>query len=409
MSKMPSDLKIDTLKFVDHWVGIQICGLLSFIERITHPSKTLKFQAVFSQPPRSIVVNKFFGLGSILLSSSMVSGIKRQYPQARIVFLTFKENAKLLNLLGVVDEVLVIDTTNPWNLVRSVFSALIYFSFHKPDVTIDLEFFSKFSTMMAYLSGARWRVGFYLNEFWRYPLINVAVYFNYTKHIIDIYSQCAKAIGIELKPALPGPIPVSQETLQSVEAFCVEHNISKQDLILSVNVNASDLAYCRRWPLHKFAEVINTLLASRKELKVLLTGAPNEKEYVSRILPMLDAGIRARVIDISGLLTLEQFIAALGKFDVFLTNDSGPFHLAQVQKTPMVSIWGAGLPELYGHYGKPAAWQRVIYKRWACSPCLYIYKTSAGSFCNQTAPCLEGINSAEVVSAIEEVMREKKI
>ena len=87
---------------------------------------------------------------------------------------------------------------------------MIYFSFHKPDVTIDLEFFSKFSTMMTYLTGARWRVGFYINEFWRHPLINVPVYFNYTKHIIDIYCFCAKAIGIDLEPSLPVPIALSQ-------------------------------------------------------------------------------------------------------------------------------------------------------------------------------------------------------
>lgn len=175
-----------------------------------------------------------------------------------------------------------------------------------------------------------------------------------------------------------------------------------------MNVNASDLAYCRRWPLHKFAGVINTLLINMKGLKVILTGTSNEKKYVSQIFPLLDGSIRERVIDASGMLTLEQFIVALGKFDVFLTNDSGPFHFAQVQRTPMVSIWGAGLPELYGHYGKPTARQRVIYKRWPCSPCLYIYKTSAGFFCNETAPCLDGINSAEVVLAIEEVIHVKK-
>ncbi len=408
MSKVQHDTKLDILKFVDHWVGIQICGLLSLLERVTHPSERLNLQAVLSDPPKLIVINKFFGLGSVLLSSNLVRSIKKEYPKARIIFLTFKENAKLLELLAIVDEIKVIDTSSPLKLIGSVFSALIYFSFNKPDVTIDLEFFSKFSTMMAYLSGARWRVGFYLNEFWRYPLINVPVYFNYTKHIIDIYSLCAKAIGIDLVPALPDPIQVSQEAKQGVEDFWAKQNISKEDIILSVNVNASDLAYCRRWPLEKFAGVINTLLNNRKEMKVILTGSSNEKEYVSRIFPFLDAGISERVIDSSGMLTLEQFIAALGKFDAFLTNDSGPFHLAQVQKTPMVSIWGAGLPELYGHYGKPASWQRVVYKRWPCSPCLYIYRTSAGFFCDQQAPCLEGINITEVISAIEEVIHVKK-
>jgi len=408
MSSNKHDTKIDLLKFVDHWIGIQICGLLSILERISNPGRTMRLQAPLKGQPRLIVINKFFGLGSILLSSNLVRSIKSKYPNTKIVFLTFKENAKLLNLLGTVDEIRVIDTSNPIKLIGSVFSNLFYFSFHKPDVTLDLEFLSKFSTMMAYLSGAKWRVGFYLNEFWRHPLINVPVYFNYTKHILDIYSLCAAAIGIDLKAALPHPLVLSPSVRQSVEDFWKGQKISKEDVLLSVNLNASDLAYCRRWPLEKFAAVINTMLANRKDFKVVLTGAPNEKEYVAQIFPFLNEGIRNRVIDISGQLTLEQFIAALERFDAFLTNDSGPFHFAQVQRTPMVSIWGAGLPELYGHYGKPKAWQRVIYKRWPCSPCLYIYRTTAGYFCGQKAPCLDGINSVEVIAAIEEVIKCRK-
>lgn len=408
MFKASHDTKIDVLKFVDHWVGIQICALLSILERAAHPFASLKLQAALDAPPKSIVVNKFFGLGSILLSSDFVRSIKNKYPQAKVTFVTFKENAELLQLLGIVDTIKVIDTGNPWRLVVSVFSNMLYFSFHKADVAIDLEFLSKFSTLMAYLTGAKWRVGFYLNEFWRHPLINVPVYFNYTKHIIDIYSFCAAAIGIDLKPVLPGPVAVTPQVRQSLDEVWAKQNIRPEDVVLSVNVNASDLAYCRRWPLGKFASVINTLLTNKKGLKVVLTGTPNEKEYVSQIFPLIDTNVRERVIDICGMLTLEQFIIALERFDAFLTNDSGPFHFAQVQRTPMVSIWGAGLPELYGHYGKPAPWQRVIYKRWPCSPCLYIYRTSAGFFCNQTAPCLEGINSSEVISAIEEIINWKR-
>ena len=80
-------------------------------------------------------------------------------------------------------------------------------------------------------------------------------------------------------------------------------------MILSVNVNASDLAYCRRWPLHKFAAVINTLLTNMKGLKVVLTGSSIEKKYVSRIFPFFDSSVRERVIDASGMLTLNSLLS----------------------------------------------------------------------------------------------------
>jgi len=385
-----------------------LCALLGFFERLTHPLIRPQTRIAVSSPPQSILVIKFFGLGSILLQADLVRNIRTRYPGARLIFLTFRENTKLLELLSHVDVIRAVDTRNPWRLIGSIFSNLFYFSFHRPDVAIDLEFFSKFSTLMTYLSGARWRVGFFMPQVWRIPLINVPVYFNYARHILEIYAQCGKAIGVDIRPALPQPMTVRQEARQAVQEFWRTHQISEKNVVLGVNVNASDLALCRRWPLSKFAGVVNALLDNYQDMKVLLTGTKKEKSYVAQIWPLIEENRRERVVDASGAFSLEQFIAALDKMNVFLSNDSGPFQLAQVQRVPLVSIWGAGDPALYGPYGQGQGRQRVIYRSWPCSPCLYIYRTDAGYFCNGSTQCLENIHQEEVVRAVEELanMRE---
>ncbi len=405
------DIKTRLLKFIDHWAGGPLCIALGVLHRVTHPFYRTSLEMPIGRAPRSIVVIKFFGLGSILLSSALLKSIREKYPAAAITFFTFEGNAKLVRSLKMSDEVRTIDVRNPYTLARSLLGNLIYFSFHKPEISIDLEFFSKFSTMMSYLTGAKWRVGFYAAKFWRNSLVNVPVYFNYARHILEIYGMVGKAVGVDVRDLTPLKIPVGADDEGRIAALLAEKKVSESDLLVGVNINASDLAYCRRWPKERFAEVINSLLKEYKGMKVFLTGTANEKEYTASIFRFLDGDIKERVFDVSGILSFGQFIALLKKARLFLTNDTGPFHLAKAQGTSTVSIWGPGSPDLYGPYGEEKDAHMVIYKRWPCSPCLYIYRTDAGYFCRNRAPCLDNIGSEDVVRGVKRALegaREKR-
>jgi ADP-heptose:LPS heptosyltransferase len=400
-------MRMKILKFVDHWCGQPLCIILGAIHRITHPFYKVRPKTPLKETPVSILAIKFFGLGSIVLASRMLKSVKIKYPHARIIFLTFKNNEDLVRRLQIADEIKTIDSGSLFRLLRSIFITLIYFSLNKPTISIDLEFFSKFSTIMSYLSGARWRAGFYIATFWRKSLVNVPVYFNYARHILEIYSMVGRAIGIETdEPLTPCSIPFTTEEESYVTRLMKEKNITESDLLLGINVNASDLAYCRKWPREKFAEVITVLLREDKGLKIFLTGTLNEREYTGYVSGLLAEDIRERVFDLSGVLNFGQFMALLYKLHIFLTNDSGPLHLAGAQGTRIISIWGPGSPYLYGPYGQERSRHRVIYKNLACSPCLYIYRTDAAYFCKGSAPCLENINVDEVVQAIRETIRE---
>jgi len=401
------DTKTKILKFVDHWLGEPICFFLACLHRITHPFHHT-FLNAHVKKPKSILIIKFFGLGSITLASSLIKSIKTTYKNTKIVFMTFKNNSDLAKRLNLFEEIRTIDTKNFFTILYSIFSNLIYFSFHKQSISIDLEFYSKFSTIMSYFSGAKFRVGFYIRQFWRNSLVNVPVYFNYARHILEIYSMVGETIGVKVEKIIPSPIPVKEEEKTFIEKLFKEKNITEKDFILGVNINASELAYCRRWHKERFAEVINNILKEYKEIKIFLTGSKDEKKYTSSILKFIQQDNKNRVFDISGELNFGQYIALLNKLNILLTNDSGPFHLAKAQGTPTVSIWGPGSPDLYGPYKEEKEKHRTIYKRWPCSPCLYIYRTDAGYFCKKTTPCLNDIKSEEVIKTIKEIINSKK-
>lgn len=100
------------------------------------------------------------------------------------------------------------------------------------------------------------------------------------------------------------------------------------------------------WPVEYFSEIVNT--AARAGAQVLIFAGPDEKDVAARVLTGADLSTEGRtnVIDLACTLTLPQLAAHLGKLDAYLTNDSGPMHLAWAQDTPLVALFGPTVKEL---------------------------------------------------------------
>lgn len=393
--------KMTVLKIIDHWVGGPICIALVLLYRLTHPFyKTYLTIPSEELPPKKILINKFIGMGSITLASSIIKNIRNKHRDTKIYFLTFRENKEILEILSLADKVMVIDARNPIALVQSIFSSLMFCWREQVDIVFDIEFYSKFSTIMCFLSGARWRVGFYLARYWRNSLINVPVYFNNTKHILEIYSMFTRTLLIENQDLYPKEILTTQADKDALLLALKDYGVPDLKQCLAMNIHASDLALCRRWPLKHFASLAAMFFKEKSEMKIILTGAKSEASYAQEFLEILPQEIRSRIINLTGKLLLRQFLTLIHQLPLFVTNDTGPFHLAKAVGARTISLWGPGSIDLYGPYGHEKDVQDIIYKRYFCSPCLYVYRTNAGYFCHDKAPCMEEIHPQEVMDLI---------
>ncbi len=393
--------KITILKFVDHWVGGPICIILVLLYRLTHPFYKIHLHIPAKElPAKKILILKFIGIGSITLASSIIMNIRNKYKNTKIYFLTFKENQEILDILSLADKVMIIDTRNPLVLIKTIVQSLLFCWKEHIDIVFDIEFYSKFSTMMAFLSGARWRVGFYLARYWRNSLINVPVYFNNTKHILEIYSMFSNTLLIDNQNLYPKQIPTTGQDRLALSVVLKNYNILDLNKFIAINIHASDLALCRRWPLKHFASLGELFFKENSDRNIILTGAKKEVSYSQDFLKILPQEYRRRVVDLTGKLSLRQFLTLLSQLPLFVTNDTGPFHLAKAVGAKTISLWGPGSIDLYGPFGREAQVQDVIYKRYICSPCLYVYRTNAGYFCHGKAPCMEEIRPGEVMDLI---------
>ena len=240
-------MKISLMKAIDHYVGRPLCLALDIYCRFRSLFPTSKFRH-----PQKILIMKYFGMGSILLASPMLRALKQKFPEAEIGFLTFAQNEDILGRMGVTDNIYTLRTGNFQLFLWDLFRQLRLIRKERYDVTIDMEFFAKFSTIMTFLSGSPIRIGYFLRQMWRGDLLTNQVYYNHYKHVTEVFGALAEPLGGEVKDMVLERPAVYDEEYKAADILLRKEGIEEGDRLIGFNVNVSDLAMERRWPKEEF-------------------------------------------------------------------------------------------------------------------------------------------------------------
>lgn len=377
------------MKKIDHYMGMPICLALDVVSR---------FRSIFPnrhiEKPKKILVMKFFGMGSVILSSPMLNGLRNTFPSAEISFLTFASNKDIIQRLNLVNNVYCLRTSSFLEFSGDLLRTLLAIRKERFDVTIDMEFFSKFSTIITYLSASPIRIGYYLRQLWRGDLLTHQIYYNHFKHITEVFAALAAPLNVQVgnykltQPAIsPDEITSALQLLSSV-------GIQPDDGLICFNVNASEMSLERRWPMEEFVKLANMLLNELK-IKVLFIGASSDSEYVKHVTVQIKQ--QDRVINLAGLTNLGELLAILNKSLMLVSNDSGPLHLAASLEVPTVSFFGPESPMLYAPMGGEAL---IFYKGLYCSPCLNVFNVKTAP-CMGENVCMLGIDAEKVIETMK--------
>lgn len=126
----------------------------------------------------------------------------------------------------------------------------------------------------------------------------------------------------------------------------------------------------KRWPQEYFAAV--AAKAAREGARVLVFGGPGAEEAMagetaSLATKGLSPAEGARIVNCAGTLSLPELAAVIGRLSCYLTNDSGPMHLAWPQGTPVTALFGPTVRALgFFPRGKDAT---VMELPLPCRPC----------------------------------------
>ena len=406
-------MNVNTMRKVDQWVGIPLCFIISPFCWLSDLLRSAKTQM---PDVRRTLFIELSEMGSALIADPAMRKLKRE-SSAELYFVIFKKNYKSLEILNTIPpaNIFKMNADNFLSLIVDVFRFLGWCRKKKISTVIDLELFSRFTALLSFFSGARSRIGFtnlHDEGLYRGNLINKPVRYNPHVHVgVNFISLINKALGlfdnaystIAIHPneLLLEKADVGEERITGIKTKI--KNLYPEwgnEKIVLLNVNASDLLPQRRWQQEKFADVGRQLLQTFRDIIIVMTGAPAEKEYVQHVTTMIGD---KRCINSAGYFSFEELVPLYSVSTFMLTNDSGPAHFAAVTPLKVFVLFGPETPALYLPLGNA----EPFYLGLPCSPCVSASnhrKTSC-----VTRPCITGIESVVVFDRLKKYLQEKSI
>lgn len=384
------------LRAIDFWIALPLCLAARWIDR---GLAALYGRRNLAARRQTICLAKFAGLGSIINTVPLLRAVRKRYPSAHIVYLTFARHAELVRHLLQVDEVLCIDERSPWALTYSLYLVAKRLRQLAPSLYLDLQCYTAcyFSILVASLSGASQIMGFFQkSNRAKRRFLTRAIYFNAFQPLQEAFRQIAVTIGCELCAAQPVGecslriFPKDQEEV----ARQLSRWEKQPHRLLVVNANASAACFERRWPRDCFAETVSGLLRRIPDLRVVLIGAPDELRYVENLCHMIGAKDQ-RVLNLAGVLSLGGMLALIKQADCLLSNDSGPMHAGFALGTPTVALFGPANPQNHVSQADPLK-TIVFYEPVFCSPCIHFISPAP---CRGENTCMKLIPVASVRDA----------
>jgi ADP-heptose:LPS heptosyltransferase len=394
-------MRIKTMKFIDETFSPLVCFIFYWHNRV----RKLFVRSPYTINPESvknILLLKFFGMGSIILATPMMRALKARFPHAKLIIFTFASNKEICERIELIDEIVIMDPGNPFRIIKSLLACIRKIRRKHCEISIDLEFFAKSSSLVQYLCGTKIRVGFYIIQFgtwlkmlWRGDLLTHNVYYNPHRHTTEVFLALARSIGADTEDLSPAPIKIYDEDTTNLSKLFSEINIRENDFIILININSSSLCVERRWPIEKFVDLTKKL-RDQSAARIILLGDEHDKEYVDKFFGLL--GDDEKLINLAGRLNLGMLAGLFKRANLFITNDSGPLHIAASLGIPAISFFGPEIPERYGPYGKE---QTVFYSGVYCSPCLNVYNQKS-AMCGGENECMRKISVEEVFNVIQQ-------
>lgn len=392
-------LSLDFMHWIDRYLGgLVVSALQPFnLRRYLVPPPD-----VGTIQPGKVLVVKFWGIGSIALAGQTLVALKNRYPDSEFHFLTLESNRSFLDYVSVVDEVISLDIRGggPRVFFR-ILRLLLSLRRRGYDLVVDLEFFTRISALVSFMTGAPVRVGFHAWEVWRGNLANVDVPFNRYWHVTRNFFDLGRAAGVEdREPPAFHLIPAEKDRSEAA-AVLEEAGIRASEKILLLNPNAGEMALERRWPPGNFAALASELTREDAEnpgLRPVFIGAPGERDYVAAVVNQ--AGPAA--VNLAGTLSIGGLLALFERAEGLVTNDSGPLQLALCQGLPTMSFFGPETPVLYGPRGGR---HRVLFQHMSCSPCINVHSQKKIRCVHGRPICLESIDVQRAAGEVRALLR----
>ncbi|MEW6162423.1 MAG: lipopolysaccharide heptosyltransferase II [Nitrospirota bacterium] len=314
---------------------------------------------MFHKSCKNLLVRGVNWIGDAVMTLPALKVLRKAIPEARISLLVKPWVSPIFEKDPNVDEIIIYDAEYEGIIGKIKLSRML----RKKNFCAAVLFQNAFeAALITFLAGIKERVGY--DRDGRGFLLTTAVSVPQDEgkvHQINYYLNLLKQIGVKAEYSEPY-IYLSLDERLSARKFL-------QDMkrpIVGINPGAT-YGSAKRWFPERFAEVANWFIKDTNG-SVVFFGGKSEVDISDEIFKKMNPELRTSnsMLSLTGKTSLRKLTSLISECDVFVTNDSGPLHIACAVGTPLVAIFGSTDPKLTGPVGYSNV---VIPPDLSCSPC----------------------------------------
>ena len=371
------------------------CMNLVKVEDVLQPARKILYSQLptsNSQPGydfKRILIVRTDRIGDVILSTPVIKAMRQAYPNAYIAMMVSPYAKEIIDGNPYLDEVITYDKDGKhksWlgsakfsqRLKKKKFDLALVL--HPTNRVHLITFFAQIKKRVGYNR----KLGFLLTDQIEHTKQSGQ------KHEVEYNFDLVRRLGIEPQDKNLF-IPIKEESEKWADALFMVENIKSADKLLGIHPAAS--CPSKIWPLERFARAADTL-AQQYGFTTLLFAGPKDLKLAQHLAGLMTS----RVINLAGKASISQLATLIKRCELFISNDSGPVHIASAVGTPVISIFGRNQPGLSPQrWGPRGANDRFLHKPVGCIQCL-------AHNCAKEFLCLQQIRVQDVLAAAETIL-----
>ncbi|MDP2922271.1 MAG: lipopolysaccharide heptosyltransferase II [Candidatus Omnitrophota bacterium] len=281
------------------------------------------------QIPKRILIVRTDRIGDVILSTPVIKNLRNFYPSAHIAFMCRPYTKDIAEGNPYLDEVIVYDKDGKHKSIWKSIGFASYLRKKKFDLAIILHPTDRMHTLL-FFCGIAQRVGWNKKKGWLLTQAIPHTKQEGSKHELEYTLDILRAMNI---PVVDKDMyfPIKEEAEQKIEKILKENKIEDREEFIVIHPSAS--CPSKRWPQEYFSKLVR-LLKEKAGVKIAIITSKDEKSFGEQIVK------ENEVVDLRGNLSVAEIGSLLKRAKLFISNDSGPVHIAAALGIPVISIFG---------------------------------------------------------------------
>lgn len=318
-----------------------------------------RISAAESASVRRVLVRAVNWIGDAVMATPALGVIREQFPKAEITLLAVPLVAQLLHPHPWVDRVIVFDRSGEHKGIAGRLRLAGQVRRGRFDLAVVLP--NSFeSALIPWLAGVPRRLGkssdgrsLILTDRYSPPPDAPRV------HEVEYYLGLLCHFGISGKSSQP-LLVVTDDEREWALRLLESQGIRRGDFVLGINPGAT-YGSAKRWYPERFADAARQV-ARETGARIVVFGGPGETDIAGRIQEELGG----ECLNVAGRTDVRGLMGLISCCSLFITNDSGPMHIAAALGVPLVAIFGSTDHATTSPYTERAV---IVRKDFECAPC----------------------------------------